>query len=135
MPSDSARTSTCSGSSSPTTRWRRSRAWDATTGGSSAVIRTPTRRCDPPVWRARLPPAPRRCIVGGGATGRCAVQANVGDQLVIESNRVDAPRKIGEILEVQGDDGAPPYVVRWADGHQGVMYPGADAHVVPRQRG
>ena len=41
----------------------------------------------------------------------------------------------GEILEVQGDDGAPPYVVKWADGHEGVMYPGADAHVVPQQRG
>jgi Domain of unknown function (DUF1918) len=61
------------------------------------------------------------------------VHANVGDQLVIESNRVDSPRKIGEILEVQGEGGSPPYVVRWADGHQGVMYPGADAHVVPKQ--
>ena len=23
---------------------------------------------------------------------------------------------------------------RWADGHEGVMYPGADAHVLPQQR-
>ena len=63
------------------------------------------------------------------------MHANVGDQLVIESNKVDSPRKIGEILEVQGHDGAPPYVVKWADGHQAVMYPGADAHVVPQQGG
>jgi len=63
------------------------------------------------------------------------VQANVGDQLVIESNKVDSPRKVGEILEVQGADGSPPYVVRWSDGHEGLTYPGADAHVVPRQRG
>ena len=63
------------------------------------------------------------------------MRADVGDQLVIESNRVDSPKKVGEILEVQGEDGAPPYVVRWADGHQAVMYPGADAHVVPQQRG
>jgi hypothetical protein len=62
------------------------------------------------------------------------VHANVGDQLVIESNKVDSPRKVGEILEVQGQDGGPPYVVKWADGHEGVMYPGADAHVVPQQR-
>ena len=48
------------------------------------------------------------------------MRANVGDQLVIESNKVDSPRKVGEILEVQGDDGAPPYVVKWADGHEGV---------------
>jgi hypothetical protein len=62
------------------------------------------------------------------------VQANVGDQLVIESRTVDAPRRVGEVLEVHGDDGAPPYVVRWADGHEGLMFPGADAHIVPKPR-
>ena len=60
------------------------------------------------------------------------MQAKVGDQLVIESNRVDAPRREGEALEVHGEDGAPPYVVRWADGHEGLMFPGSDAHIVPR---
>ena len=60
------------------------------------------------------------------------MQANVGDQLVIESRTVDAPRKVGEVLEVHGADGAPPYVVRWSDGHEGLMFPGADAHVVPK---
>jgi hypothetical protein len=58
------------------------------------------------------------------------VHANVGDQLVIESRTVDAPRKVGEIVEVHGDDGGPPYLVRWSDGHEGLMFPGADAHVV-----
>lgn len=58
------------------------------------------------------------------------MHADVGDQLVIESKTVDAPRKIGEVLEVHGQDGAPPYVVRWADGHEGLMFPGADAHIV-----
>ena len=61
------------------------------------------------------------------------MQADVGDQLVIESRTVDAPRKVGEVLEVHGSDGAPPYVVRWSDGHEGLMFPGADAHVVPRK--
>ena len=61
------------------------------------------------------------------------VQAEVGDQLVVESRTVDAPRKVGEVLEVHGTDGAPPYVVRWSDGHEGLMFPGADAHVVPRK--
>ena len=60
------------------------------------------------------------------------MQAKVGDQLVIESNRVDAPRRAGEVLEVHGEDGGPPYVVRWTDGHEGLMFPGADAHIVPR---
>ncbi len=63
------------------------------------------------------------------------LHAKVGDRLVIESNRVDSPRKTGEILEVQGDEGGPPFVVRWSDGHEGLTYPGADAHVVPRQDG
>jgi hypothetical protein len=56
----------------------------------------------------------------------------VGDQLVIESRTVDAPRKVGEVLEVHGADGGPPYVVRWSDGHEGLMFPGADAHIVPK---
>lgn len=29
---------------------------------------------------------------------------------------------------MEGEDGAPPYLVRWdADGHQGLFFPGADA--------
>lgn len=59
------------------------------------------------------------------------MQAKVGDRLVTESNKVDSPRREGEILEVRGEDGAPPYVVRWGDGHEGLAFPGPDAHVVP----
>ena len=29
-----------------------------------------------------------------------------------------------EVLETRGDDGAPPYLVRWSDGHEGLLYPG-----------
>jgi hypothetical protein len=57
------------------------------------------------------------------------MQATVGDRLVIESNKVGSPRREGEIIEVRGADGAPPYVVRWSDGHEGLSYPGPDAHV------
>ena len=57
------------------------------------------------------------------------MHAQVGDRLVAESNRVDSPRREGEIVEVRGEDGAPPYVVRWPDGHEGLMFPGPDAHV------
>jgi Domain of unknown function (DUF1918) len=59
------------------------------------------------------------------------MHAQVGDSLVAESNKVDTPARHGEILEVRGEDGAPPYVVRWSDGHEGLVYPGADAHVLP----
>lgn len=58
------------------------------------------------------------------------MHASVGDRLVVESNRVDSPRREGEIIEVRGQDGGPPYLVRWSDGHEGLTYPGADAHVV-----
>ena len=58
------------------------------------------------------------------------MQASVGDRLVVESNTVGSPRREGQIVEVRGSDGAPPYVVRWNDGHEGLMVPGPDAHVV-----
>ena len=61
------------------------------------------------------------------------MKADVGDRLVVESNRVDAAPRQGEIVEVRGADGGPPYVVTWSDGHEGLVYPGADAHVVPAQ--
>lgn len=59
------------------------------------------------------------------------MQAKVGDHLLVEGHKVGQPRRDGEVLEVRGADGQPPYVVRWADGHEGLVYPGPDAHVVP----
>jgi hypothetical protein len=61
------------------------------------------------------------------------MKAQVGDSLVVESNKVDASRRQGEVVEVRGEDGGPPFVVKWSDGHEGLVYPGADAHVVPAQ--
>jgi hypothetical protein len=58
------------------------------------------------------------------------MHAKVGDRLVVEGRTVDVHRRQGEILEVRGDDGAPPYVVKWDDGHEGLVFPGPDAHVV-----
>jgi hypothetical protein len=37
----------------------------------------------------------------------------------------------GEIVEVRGDDGSPPYVVRFDDGHEGLVFPGPDCEVRP----
>ena len=61
------------------------------------------------------------------------MQARVGDTLVVEGRTVDIKRRDGEVIEVRGEDGAPPYVVRWSDGHEGLTFPGPDAHVVPKQ--
>ena len=62
------------------------------------------------------------------------MQAAVGDHLIVEGRKVDDGRREGEVIEVRGADGAPPYVVRWSDGHEGLTYPGPDAHVVKEHR-
>lgn len=56
--------------------------------------------------------------------------AAVGDRLVIRSTHVDGPVRDAEILEVRGENGQPPYVIRWSDsGHEAFFYPGPDAFV------
>lgn len=57
------------------------------------------------------------------------MHATVGDRLIVHGTHVDDPVKDGEILEVRGKDGEPPYVVRWGDGHEGLVFPGPDATV------
>ncbi len=57
------------------------------------------------------------------------MRANAGDELVIKGHHVgDADRK-AVIMEVHGGDGAPPYRVRWSDGHESVFFPSSDAVV------
>ncbi len=63
------------------------------------------------------------------------MHANVGDHLIVEGRTVGAQRREGEVLEVRGADGEPPYVVRWSDGHEGLSFPGPDTHVVPAKPG
>ena len=58
------------------------------------------------------------------------MQAKIGDHLVVEGRTDHDHRREGEVLEVRGEDGGPPYLVRWSDGHEGLTYPGSDAHVV-----
>ena len=58
------------------------------------------------------------------------MHANVGDHLIAEGNKVGSPRRQGEVIEVHGQNGEPPYVVRWEDGHEGLTFPGPDTHVV-----
>lgn len=56
------------------------------------------------------------------------MRAHVGDRIVIRGHHIGEPDHDGEILEVRGDDGAPPYLVRWEDsGHEVLFFPGADA--------
>ena len=51
-----------------------------------------------------------------------------GDRIIIKGHRLGEPDHDGEILEVRGPDGTPPYLVRWGDsGHVGLLFPGSDA--------
>ena len=65
------------------------------------------------------------------------MHAVVGDRLVIKGHHVGEPDRGAEILEVHGEDGGPPFVVRWDDdGHEGLYFPGSDAEVdhLPHRR-
>lgn len=63
------------------------------------------------------------------------MRANVGDQLTVRSRKVGQADRIGVILEVRGQDGDGPYLVRWnADGHEGLYFPGSDAQVRPAEQ-
>jgi hypothetical protein len=59
------------------------------------------------------------------------MKADVGDWLVIKGTTTELADQRGEITEVRGADGGPPYVVRWlASGHVATVFPGSDALVV-----
>ena len=58
------------------------------------------------------------------------MHASVGDRIIIMGHRVGEPDIDGEVLEVRGLDGGPPYMVRWGDsGHETLFFPGSDATV------
>jgi hypothetical protein len=57
------------------------------------------------------------------------MKAQVGDELVVKGLHVGDVERKGVITEVHGCDGAPPYVVRWSDGHESSFFPSSDAVV------
>jgi hypothetical protein len=57
------------------------------------------------------------------------MHAKPGDWLVVGGHRVGEAERKAEVLEVRGDKGSPPYYVRWADGHESLVYPGSDITV------
>lgn len=57
--------------------------------------------------------------------------ASTGDWLLVRARTNSLPSRRGEILEVRGRQGGPPYLVRWADtGAQALVFPGPDAQVM-----
>lgn len=58
------------------------------------------------------------------------LHASPGDRLVVRGHQQGQPERDAEILEVLGEDGGPPYEVRWSDdGHVSRVYPSSDIYV------
>lgn len=55
------------------------------------------------------------------------MQAAVGDKLHVHGAVVGQSERMGEIVEVHGEGGQPPYLVHFEDGHTGLVFPGPDA--------
>lgn len=52
------------------------------------------------------------------------MKATAGDRITLAGEHVGQATRAGEVLEVRGADGEPPYLVRWDDGHTGLITPG-----------
>jgi hypothetical protein len=57
------------------------------------------------------------------------MQATAGDRILVHGRTVGSAEQHAEIIEVRGENGAPPYLVRFEDGHESLMYPGADTEI------
>lgn len=69
-------------------------------------------------------------------TDHSALRASPGDRLVIRGHHQGEPERDAEIIEVLGEEGRPPYVVRWEeDGHVSEFFPSSDAYVQHFEKG
>jgi len=64
-----------------------------------------------------------------------AMRAVTGDELLVRGRHVEDVDREGVIVEVHGEDGAAPYLVRWKDGHESVLMPSSSTLVQHRSAG
>jgi len=57
------------------------------------------------------------------------MHAQVGDVLIVKGRHQGDDDRQGEIIEVHGEHGAPPYLVRWRYGRESVFFPSSDTVV------
>ncbi|WP_030382319.1 MULTISPECIES: DUF1918 domain-containing protein [unclassified Streptomyces] len=60
------------------------------------------------------------------------MHANVGDLVYVYKHQVGQEAYAAEIIEIRGQDGAPPYLVMYPDGHHDLVFPGPDAVIKPK---
>ncbi|GDY33804.1 DUF1918 domain-containing protein [Gandjariella thermophila] len=58
------------------------------------------------------------------------MHARKGDWLVVEGTHVGDGRQEGLIIDIPHPDGSPPYLVKWLDGREGLVFPGPDGRVI-----
>ncbi len=61
------------------------------------------------------------------------MEAKVGDRVSIDAKKVGQPRRGGVILDVTTGISGVRYTVRWDEGHQTVLSPGAGNLTVERK--
>lgn len=57
------------------------------------------------------------------------MRAEAGDELTVRGRHLGDEDRHGTIIKVEGAGGAPPYLVRWRDGHESVFFPAAGTEV------
>jgi Domain of unknown function (DUF1918) len=58
------------------------------------------------------------------------MKAQAGDGLTVRGRHQGDDDRHGTIIRVNGENGAPPYLVRWRDGHESVFFPTSGTEVV-----
>jgi hypothetical protein len=61
------------------------------------------------------------------------MRATVGDAIHVHGRTVGSAEHRGEIREVRGKNGSPPYLVRFSNGQETLMFPGPDSQIEPNQ--
>ena len=57
------------------------------------------------------------------------MQAAVGDRLHFRGKAVGMSEHSALIIETRGEGGTPPFLIRYDDGHETVVFPGVDSWV------
>jgi hypothetical protein len=82
--------------------------------------------------KAKAGGSKKRAAAASG-NGKGGERVRVGDLIVLDSAQVGSPAREGEIVSVIERDVSVSFRVRWGDGHESLISPGAgSAHVIPK---
>ena len=76
-------------------------------------------------------PGTLRSKIEGSMNGG-VMRAAVGDRLHFQGKVVGLAEHTAVVIEARGENGTPPYVVRYENGHETVVFPGADVWIEHR---